>query len=209
MNNDPYKHVAAIYDRIFEPMNKGLRFMGLRMFTPLRDSSILDIGCGTGLHLEMYRNFGCSLYGIDTSPSMLEKAEARLGKNVDLRKADATEIPFNSDFFDLVLCMLVLHEMDDNIRYKVLKEMHRVVKQNGRVLVIDFHAGKARIPLGSLFKTIIYISEFAAGSRHFRNYRQFMSSGGLPTLIDRSQMKIEKKKITDNGTMALYLVVPA
>lgn len=209
MNNDPYKHVAAIYDRIFEPMNKGLRFMGLRMFTPSRDSSILDIGCGTGLHLEMYRNFGCSLYGIDTSPSMLEKAEARLGKNVDLRKADATEIPFNSDFFDLVLCMLVLHEMDDNIRYKVLKEMHRVVKQNGRVLVIDFHAGKARIPLGSLFKTIIYISEFAAGSRHFRNYRQFMSSGGLPTLIDRSQMKIEKKKITDNGTMALYLVVPA
>lgn len=209
MNNDPYKHVAAIYDRIFEPMNKGLRFMGLRMFTPLRDSSILDIGCGTGLHLEMYRNFGCSLYGIDTSPSMLEKAEARLGKNVDLRKADATEIPFNSDFFDLVLCMLVLHEMDDNIRYKVLNEMHRVVKQNGRVLVIDFHAGKARLPLGSLFKTIIFISEFAAGSRHFRNYRQFMSSGGLPTLIDRSQMKIEKKKITDNGTMALYLVVPA
>ncbi len=209
MNNDPYKHVAAIYDRIFEPMNKGLRFMGLRMFTPLRDSSILDIGCGTGLHLEMYRNFGCSLYGIDTSPSMLEKAEARLGKDVDLRKADATEIPFNSDFFDLVLCMLVLHEMDDNIRYKVLKEMHRVVKQNGRVLLIDFHAGKARLPLGSLFKTIIFISEFAAGSRHFRNYRQFMSSGGLPTLIDRSQMKIEKKKITDNGTMALYLVVPA
>ncbi|HEY5702379.1 MAG TPA: methyltransferase domain-containing protein [Gammaproteobacteria bacterium] len=209
MNNDPYKHVAAIYDRIFEPMNKGLRFMGLRMFTPSRDSSILDIGCGTGLHLEMYRNFGCSLYGIDTSPSMLEKAKARLGKNVDLRKADATEIPFNSDFFDLVLCMLVLHEMDDNIRYNVLKEMHRVVKQNGRVLVIDFHAGKARLPLGSLFKTIIFISEFSAGSRHFRNYRQFMSSGGLPTLIDRSQMKIEKKKITDNGTMALYLVVPA
>ncbi|NIN36358.1 MAG: class I SAM-dependent methyltransferase [Gammaproteobacteria bacterium] len=83
---------------------------------------------------------------------MLEKAEAYRGKNIDLRKADATEIPFNSDFFDLVQCTVLLNKI--------------------------------------------------------RNYRKCMSSGSLPTLVDRSQMKIEEK-ITDNGIMALYLLIHA
>jgi ubiquinone/menaquinone biosynthesis C-methylase UbiE len=206
MNRDPYRRVAGIYDRIFEPMNKGLRILGSKMFPPPRGGSILDVGCGTGVHLEMYRKYGCSLYGIDTSPSMLALARARLGEDADLRKADATKMPYEADFFDLVLCMLVLHEMDDPVRSGVLEEIKRVVKQDGRILLIDFHAGKPRPIRGWLLKTVILLSELAAGRKHFRSYRHFMSIGGLPSLIDRIQLRVEKRRIVGDGNMALYLI---
>ncbi len=208
MTKDSYSRVASIYDKLFEPMNRGLRILGFRMFLPPRGGSILDIGCGTGIHLEMYRKYNCDLYGIDTSPSMLELAKARLGENADLRLADATNMPYKAEYFDLVICMLALHEMDESVRDAVLAQTERVLKKDGHVLLIDFHAGRPRPLKGWLSKLVILISEIAAGSRHFRNYRHFMSIGGLPAIIEKSQFVIEKERIVGENTMALYLVRP-
>jgi ubiquinone/menaquinone biosynthesis C-methylase UbiE len=187
-------------------MNGGLRVLGIRMFLPQRGGAVLDVGCGTGIHLEMYQRYECSLYGIDTSPSMLEVAKARLGERAELRLADATQMPYEAGFFDLVLCMLALHEMDEKVRSTVLGEIARVTKHDGRILLIDFHAGKPRPLKGWFSKLVILLSEIAAGRRHFRNYRQFMSIGGLPALIDDSQLAIEKEKIVGDDTLALYLL---
>lgn len=206
MSKDPYQSVANIYDRIFEPMNRGLRLLGLRMYKPEKGMAILDVGCGTGVHLEMYQRYGCNLYGIDTSASMLEVARARLRENADLRLADAAQMPYETGIFDLVICMLALHEIDIPVRGNVIEEIKRVLKENGYILLIDFHAGKPHPLKGWLTKLVILLSEIAAGRRHFRNYRHFMSIGGLPTLIADSQLAIEKKKIVGGDTLALYLL---
>lgn len=205
MSSDPYQRVAGFYDRIFEPMNSGLRVLAFRMYMPPRGGSILDVGCGTGIHLEMYRKFGCQLHGVDASPSMLAVARERLGEGADLRNADATQLPYGSDKFDLVLATLVLHEMEDHERGLVLDEMCRVLKGDGRILLTDFHVGKPRPLRGWWFRAIILTSEIAAGRRHFRGYRHFKSIGGLPTLISRSNLAIEKERIVGEGNMALYL----
>lgn len=189
-------------------MNRGLRVLGVRMHLPPSGGSVLDVGCGTGIHLEVYRRFGCGLYGIDASPSMLEVARKRLGDQADLRVGDARRLPFDIGFFDLVLCMLTLHEMDGPVRLDVLDEIQRVMKSNGRALLIDFHAGKARPLRGWLSKLVILASEVAAGPRHFRNYRQFMSIGGLPTIIEQGGMVIEKERVVGDNTLALYLASP-
>jgi ubiquinone/menaquinone biosynthesis C-methylase UbiE len=187
-------------------MNRGLRVLGFRMFIPPRDSYILDVGCGTGIHLEMYRKFGCRLYGIDSSSSMLELAKARLGDSADFRLGDASHMPYESSFFDLILCMLSLHEMEQQMRNKVLAEARRVLKSNGHILLIDFHAGRPRPIKGWLSKLVILLSEVAAGRRHFRNYRHFISIGGLPAVIAGNNLAIEKEKIVGDDTMALYLL---
>lgn len=206
MIEDPYKWVAGFYDRLFEPINRGLRVYGVRMFIPPRGGSVLDVGCGTGQHLELYQRFGCRLYGIDTSQSMLEVARARLGESADLRLADASTMPYQADFFDLVICMLALHEMDEQIRRSVIAEIRRVVKSDGRILLIDFHAGNPRPFKGWFSKLVILASEISAGRRHFRNYRHFMSVGGLPSVIEQGIMAIEKAKIVGENTLALYLL---
>lgn len=206
MNEDPYRRVAGIYDRLFEPLNRGLRLLGLRMFQPEQTMKVLDVGCGTGVHLAIYRRSGCDLYGIDTSPSMLDVARGRLGEDAELCLGNATEMPYQSHTFDLVLCMLVLHEMDQLTRMAVIAEMKRVLKPDGRILLIDFHAGRARPLKGWLTKPVIYLSELAAGRRHFRNYRHFMSTQGLPGLMEKSQLTEEQRKVVAGGAMALYVV---
>lgn len=187
-------------------MNRGLRLLGLRMFVPDKGMTILDIGCGTGVHLEIYQKYGCNLYGIDTSASMLEVARARLREDADLRLADAAQMPYETGVFDFVLCMLVLHETDHNDRGRLIGEIKRVIKEDGRILLIDFHTGNPRSLKGWLTKLVILISEVAAGRRHYQNYRHFMSIGGLPALIMNSHFSIEMKKIVAGNTMDLYLL---
>ena len=206
MNEDPYRRVAGIYDRLFEPLNRGLRLLGSRMFQPEQKMRVLDVGCGTGVHLDLYRRFGCELYGIDTSSSMLDVARDRLGEDAALCLGDATDMPYESHTFDLVLCMLVLHEMDQRMRMSVIAEMMRVLNANGRILLIDFHAGRARPLKGWLIKPVIFLAELAAGRRHFHNYRHFMSTNGLPRLIENSLLTEEQRKVVAGGTLALYVV---
>ena len=206
MTEDPYRRVANIYDRLFESQTSNLRLIGVRMFLPKKGMKVLDVGCGTGIHLDMYRRFNCNLYGIDTSPSMLNVARSRLGNNAELHLGEATQMPYEKATFDLVLCTLVLHEMDQLTRNLVLSEIRRVLKKDGHILLVDYHTGHVRPIKGWITKLIIVLSEIAGGRRHFRNYRHFISIGGLPRLIEENQLVEKKNNIVADGNMALYLV---
>lgn len=205
MERDPYRSVAAIYDRLFEPMNRGLRLVGIRMLRPEKGMHVLDVGCGTGTHLELYQRYGCNLYGLDMSPSMLAVAQGRLGGTANLHLGSATDMPYENNCFDLVLAMLSLHEMSFETRSAAIMEMKRVLKEAGCILLIDFNPGPIQPGQGWISKVIIFSSELAAGRRHFRSYRQFMASGGLSTLATQHDLGVEKQRILAGGTFAVYL----
>ena len=63
--------------------------------------SILDVGCGSGRHLEMFQQQGCSGIGLDLSPLLLR--EARLGALTEVR-GDMRHLPFRPASFDLAAC---------------------------------------------------------------------------------------------------------
>lgn len=209
MQEDPYHSVAQWYDKLFEPINRGLRVLGLRLFLPKEGMAILDVGCGTGLHLELYRKYRCAMYGIDSSPSMLEIAKKRLGDSAKLHLGDASEMPYEDRSFDLVIAMLALHEMNYVTRSSVIREMKRVLKHSGRILLIDFHPGPIRPLQGWITKLIITLSEIAAGRKHFRNYRHFIGIKGLPTLITEHGLVIEKQRVVSGGALAVFLLSTA
>jgi ubiquinone/menaquinone biosynthesis C-methylase UbiE len=203
---DPYRNIANIYDRLFDSMNKGLRLVGVRLFRPSSEMSILDVGCGTGSHLELYQRYKCQMYGLDLSPSMLGIAQERLGDTAQLDLGDATNMPYEDSQFDLILSMLSLHEMSPETRSAVLNEMKRVLKDDGRILLIDFHTGPYQPLQGWISKPIIFVSEMAAGRDHYRNHRHFLAQGGLFALTDQHGLKIEKQRILAGGTFAELLV---
>ena len=205
---DPYRNTARYYDRLFDNMNKGLRLAGIRQFRPSKGMSLLDVGCGTGAGLELYQRYGCELYGIDRSPSMLEVARARLGDSARLELGDATRMPYQDGQFDLVISMLSLHEMRLPMRLGVLSEIKRVLKESGHILLIDYHPGPYQKWEGWTSKLLITLAELAAGREHFRNYRQFMSTKGLPGTIALGQLQIEKQNILAGGTLGVFLVTP-
>ena len=206
MVRDPYHLVAKSYDSIFGGMNKGLRLLGVRMCRPKSGMSILDVGCGTGLQLEGYKRLGCELHGIDSSPAMLGVARKRLGSEADLRLADASEMPYEDKQFDLIISMLALHEMGPDTRFTVMREMKRVLKDSGRMLLIDYHRGPIRGLEGWTNRLVIFLAEVAAGRRHYRNYRHFMSVKGLQPLIVGQTLAIDRHRTHGGGALALYLL---
>jgi ubiquinone/menaquinone biosynthesis C-methylase UbiE len=207
MGDDPYRFWARIYDRLFVPINHALWAKGLAMHPPEAGASVLDIGCGTGTQLVLYRDHGCHVSGIDPSPAMLRVASGRLGAGADLRLGDATRMPFSDGSFDLALTTLVLHEMRPAVRAATVREIVRVLKPEGRYLVIDFHAGPARRSLKGLTgRAFILLSEVCAGREHFGNYRQFVGSGGVPRVAADTGLSVEDQRLVAGDNMGIYLL---
>lgn len=201
-----YKRVAKFYDSLFEPFNKGLRGIGMKMFPPKEGMLVLDVGCGTGIHLERYQKAGCRVYGIDLSSAMLQVARKRLGPDANLHLGDASNMPYPDNKFGLIIMSTVLHEMSPSVRSVVIDESKRVLDKNGRILLIDFHPGPIKPMKGWINKSIISIVEFLAAGEHFRNYRHFIKNKGLPSLISDHDLSVVQEKIVGGGSMALFLL---
>jgi SAM-dependent methyltransferase len=96
---------------------------------------ILDVGCGTGaITSDIAEITEGIVIGIDIDSEKLEVATKALSDvpNILLIKADATNLPFEDDTFDLVVFTLVIMFVKD--QQKALNEMTRVTKSGGIVL---------------------------------------------------------------------------
>ncbi|MFC1706225.1 class I SAM-dependent methyltransferase [Planctomycetota bacterium] len=204
MTNDQYRWVARFYDGLFGRMNSGLWEIGLRLLPPRPGMTVLEIGCGTGALLDRYRERGCTVFGIDLSPAMLEQAHRRGAGCVCL--GDASRMPFCAGRFDVIVTSLVLHEMSPATRSAVLKEAALALTEQGRILVIDYHKGPVRSARGWLKKLVIIAAEIGAGRRHYGNYRNYMALGGLPGVITGTQLAVEEQKIVGAGTFSVSVL---
>lgn len=99
------------------------------------DVSILEVGCGTGNNLWFAAREGFNVSGIDHSSHAVERARSRFaaeGLNADLRVGDFTQIPFDSEKFDLVFDRGALTCAGLESGRTAIKEIHRVLKKSGR-----------------------------------------------------------------------------
>jgi demethylmenaquinone methyltransferase/2-methoxy-6-polyprenyl-1,4-benzoquinol methylase len=100
----------------------------------------------------------------------------------------------------------VLHEMPQKTRADVIVEALRTCRDDGHILLIDFHPGPVQPLKGWINKGIILIAETAAGREHFKNYRDFIARDGLAGLISTHGLRIVQEKIVAGGNVALYLL---
>jgi ubiquinone/menaquinone biosynthesis C-methylase UbiE len=113
---------------------------------------VLDVGCGTGtLAIAAKRRVGPTgtVHGVDASPEMIARASRKARKagiEVGFENALAQALPFPDAHFDAVLNTLMLHHLPADARRACAREMRRVLKPSGRVLVVDF----AEVPRGLL-----------------------------------------------------------
>jgi len=101
-----------------------------------KDSYILDVaagGCHTMLHIQEY---GCRVMGVDISERMVERSRERVAREkltgrVEIRVADAQDLPFEDDLFDAVITESVTAFPED--KQKAVCEYARVTKPGGYV----------------------------------------------------------------------------
>ncbi len=99
---------------------------------------ILDVGTGTGFLAMLLAELGHRVVGVDISDEMLKIARKKAysyGLNVVFKKGDAEKLPFDDRTFDAVVCRHVFWTLPNPLN--ALKEWHRVVKDGGKVVVID------------------------------------------------------------------------
>ncbi|MDK1474501.1 class I SAM-dependent methyltransferase [Streptomyces sp. 549] len=128
---------AAFYDTNMKLWDR-LLFSGQREWACGRAvGQVLEVAIGTGRNLPFYPD-GLPLTGIDVSGRMLELARARadgLRREVDLRQADAHQLPFEDASFDTVVCTLSLCAIPDVDQ--AVREIHRVLRDGGRFVSVD------------------------------------------------------------------------
>lgn len=104
----------------------------IHRYVQFEKARILDVGCGIGAYVEKFAANGAVAFGVDVD---LEKlAEARREKNLQSLSLSISEsLPFPDDYFDAVLLHEVIEHVADDA--KTIREAHRVVKRDGKVVV--------------------------------------------------------------------------
>lgn len=135
------------YDSYMRTMTLGreraLREMTVNLAQVKPGDCVLEVGCGTGtLTLAAKRQAGPSgkVFGIDIIPGMIElsqqkAAQANLDVNFQLGSID--DIPFSANQFDVVMCSFMIFHMSEMVRRKGIIEIYRVLRPQGRLLVLD------------------------------------------------------------------------
>jgi ubiquinone/menaquinone biosynthesis C-methylase UbiE len=102
----------------------------------LRGKRVLDVGCGKGRFARVFRDQApeAELWGIDISPEMLRFVP----QGIHTRAGSMTELPFEDAFFDGAYATESLEHAVEIER--AVGEICRVVKQGGRIVVIDKNA---------------------------------------------------------------------
>ncbi len=104
---------------------------------------VLDAGCGNGvLTLPIADVVGPSgeVWGIDPAPDMIRvamQAGGRTGSAAHFKLAATEQLPFAEASFDVAVISLVLHHLPPELKRSGLKEVYRVLKPGGRLLVIE------------------------------------------------------------------------
>lgn len=107
-----------------------------------RGSLILDVGCGTGRWLRRFSAVGFQTVGVDQTPGMLQLARST-GLQCALVLGRLQDLPFGSTVFDLVSAVTVVQHIPYPEQVGALKEMVRVLRPGGYLLLFELIVGSA------------------------------------------------------------------
>jgi len=103
---------------------------------------ILDFGCGAGQWYEFFKEKKAQYFGVDFSEKLIEFAKSKY-PDTNFQVIDGINLPFESEFFDKVYAIAVFHHLpSEKIRILVLKEIKRVLKKEGILILTVWNLRK-------------------------------------------------------------------
>ncbi|MFC1985395.1 class I SAM-dependent methyltransferase [Chloroflexota bacterium] len=110
-------------------------FSSLKQFSPVSNHRALDVGCSGGRYTLALLGLGADAIGLDTGMNILTYARRRSQQGVFVC-ASVTDLPFERESFDLVLCIGLLHHLSDDTTKKALAEISSITKPGG-IFIFD------------------------------------------------------------------------
>lgn len=110
----------------------------LSALNPPPKTKTLDIGCGAGRDAIYLSQIGFDVTGIDLAPKAIEIASQRAkeaGVSVVWAIADALELPFPNEAFDLITDRACFHHIPDSDRPRYVREVTRILRPGGVIII--------------------------------------------------------------------------
>lgn len=197
-----YDWLTGFYDltiRLTMPEKK-FRTKLIDEVEPQNDETILEFGYGTGQNIILAheRNNKTKLNGLDIDPKVKEIAEykiKKLGFGITLDLYEGATFPYPDNSFDKVFSSLVFHQLDAETKLYCLKEIYRVLKPNGNLIIGDW--GKAK---SKLMRFLFYIVQILDG---FKTTNDNVN-GLLPKFMEQAGFKNVTEKDFINTRIGTY-----
>lgn len=168
---------------------------------------ILDLGCGNGRYFPLFERKNVDYIGIDNSEELIRIAREKYPQ-AKFQVANALNLPFPNNYFDKVYSIALLHHIpSDEFRIKSLKEIKRVLKPKGTLIltVWETHRLKERYLL--LKYTILKLigkskldwkDIFEPWGKKINRYYHCFSKRELEGLVKKSDFKIRESGLIKN-----------
>ena len=180
-------------------------------FIDKKEIIILDVACGTGDMIEIWKKHTHNIYGIDPSKEMLKVAKNRF-PDISFYQNYAVDLPFEDNFADILSISFGLRNVIEV--EKAIKEFYRVLKKDGILLILEF----TKKDKNSVFRTTIdfysnkilpkiasFISDKEAYEYLPNSIEQFYTKEELIQLLNRNNFKILNTKSFNFSQVSLII----
>lgn len=198
-----YDNIAHLYDQtrwLTESVAEEVADFMLELVDATPETSFLEPGVGTGLNVLPLVRRGYCVTGIDVSQEMLDQFSHKLHENpqnLKLIHADASQLPFTNQSFDVVLTVHMIHTVANWQTF--LDEIERVLKPQGFYLNAQWITPPARREFENYFRAILSKYEVEQASKQVNtaieeiNVENYLHSKGY-----RSNYMIAKEWMVSN-----------
>jgi ubiquinone/menaquinone biosynthesis C-methylase UbiE len=134
---EDYNRIAEDFSRTRSYLPEDIKLLGKYA---QEGDRVLDLGCGNGRLIELFKDLRNIEYiGVDSSEKLVEIAKKNQGsriKNQEFLTADALSLPFENNHFDKIYSIAVLHHVpSEELRLRFLDKAKRVLKPGGLLIL--------------------------------------------------------------------------
>ncbi|MBI3032771.1 class I SAM-dependent methyltransferase [Candidatus Woesearchaeota archaeon] len=179
-------------------IQKKIEIKRLRKYATLeKDKIVLEIGCGNGNGTTLIKQYFSpkKIYAIDLDPKMISLAKKKHNhdKTINLSVGNAAKLKFKSNQFDAVIDFGIIHHIPN---WKTcLKEIKRVLKPGGELILEDLSIETFSTPFGRILKRIL---------KH--PYERMYTQEQFTVELQKLGFKIETKKEYNRG-IKYFLII--
>jgi SAM-dependent methyltransferase len=185
INNKDHWYDGWFYDAVIAP-NQDTMFKEIKnVIKP--NSTVIDVGCGTGRFSFSIADKVEKVVGIDLSKKNIDKANQTLAKNpnakISFHHINLSDLISQNFHFDYAVITFVIHEVNPEERVELLKEISQIADQ---IIIGDY-----LVPVKKGFWNILNeVVEYLAGKEHYTNFKHFVADDGLSGLIEKADLNI-------------------
>ncbi|MEO8232661.1 MAG: class I SAM-dependent methyltransferase [Ignavibacteriota bacterium] len=133
MQKTDYAQIAATYNNRYKTNYlAGIENEIKKIVSSNNYNVILEAGCGTGRWINLFENSNQNIFGLDFSLEMVKIPKTEKSQ-LNFVNADAINIPFKDNFYDLIFCVNAIHHFSDKLKF--IQECKRTLSTNGMIAV--------------------------------------------------------------------------